>query len=103
MLNRAYVFSTAYTSGNILTTGLVPKGGPDKFFRIYCSFDAGEVLSVTLTTGETTVTEKLNGGSALTAGCAYIFDVRVHSTETINFTYGGAATIGRFIVDEFAG
>jgi hypothetical protein len=69
-------------------------------FRIYITLSVGGVLSVERSVGGTTVAEQLNSGNALTANCAYIFDIVVDSGETINFQTSVAATILKFSVRE---
>jgi len=44
------------------------------------------------TKSATTISETLNGGNALSANAAYIFDIIVESGETINLQYSVAAT-----------
>jgi hypothetical protein len=51
------------------------------------------ILSLTRTRELDTVTEKLNGGSQLTAGCAYIFDAAASDDEIINLTADADTTI----------
>jgi len=59
------------------------------------------VFYVSRTVAAATVTELLNSGVALTAGCAYAFSVAWKAGESINFkctTTGG--TINKLQVDE---
>lgn len=106
--NRARVFNTATpaTTQNILTTSLSPTNYEHGYFRVYACFSTAVKLSVKVTVGAATVTEDLNGGNDLAAGAAYLFDVPVFNTETINFcaTYAsGSPTTNRLVIDEYSG
>jgi len=89
---KGSVFNTSVSANtNIFTTDLTPTNSPTTF-RIYCCFNASGVLSVKRTSGATTVAEQLNGGAALNANAAYMFDILVESGESINLQYSVAAT-----------
>jgi hypothetical protein len=86
------LFNTAVSANiNIFAAGLTPTNSPT-IFRIYACFDASGVLSVQRTKGAVTVSERLNGGVALSANAAYLFDILVESGESINLQYSVAAT-----------
>jgi hypothetical protein len=87
---------------NIFPSNLAPTYSPTTF-RIYASFNASGVLTVVRTKDTTTVSEQLNGGNALNANCAYIFDILVESGESINLQYSIAATVLSLKVVEVPG
>lgn len=61
--------------------------------RIYVVLSTSAVLSLTRTRGTTTISEKLNGGTPLSAGCAYIFDTAASDDEKINLVADVNTTI----------
>ena len=89
----------------MLTAAISPIVVKSGYFRTYACFDTIGTLSVIVSNGSTTVTENLNGGSNLTAGSAYMFDIPCFADETINFQHSASSTgiINRFVVDEFGG
>jgi len=87
---------------NIAPTDLSPTYTPS-IFRVYCCFSASGVLTVRRTRGGVTVSEQLNGGAALTANAAYMFDVLVDSGETVNLQYSVGATALKLSVMEVSG
>ena len=90
---KGSVFNTAVAAdSDIFSSDLEPTYTPC-IFRIYVCFDAGGVLTVRRTKNGATVSENLNGGAALTANAAYIFDIVVEEGETINLRYSVDATI----------
>jgi hypothetical protein len=89
---KGSVFNDSVTANtNIFSSDLTPTNNPTTF-RIYACFNASGVLSVVRTRAGTTVVEQLNGGTALSANCAYMFDILVESGETINLQYSVNAT-----------
>lgn len=61
--------------------------------RIYVTLNTSATLSLTRTVNTATVTEKLNGGTPLTTGCAYIFDSAASEDEIINIVADADLTI----------
>jgi len=100
---KGQVFNTAVGAGvNIFATDLTPTYNPTTF-RIYAAFDGAAVLSVARTRAGVTVAEQLNAGVALTANCAYAFDIVVSTGDGINLQYGGAHTALTIKVVEIVG
>jgi len=90
---KASLFNTSVSANtNILSSDITPTNSPATF-RIYATFDTAGVLSVMRTRSSTTVAEQLNGGSQLTAGAPYIFDIIVESGDSINLQYSVNATL----------
>jgi hypothetical protein len=89
---KGSIFNTAISANtNIFSSDLSPTNSPTTF-RIYACFNASGVLTVKRTKASTTVSEQLNGGTALNANASYIFDIIVETGETINLQYSVAAT-----------
>jgi len=89
---KASIFNTSVSANtNIFSSDLTPTNSPT-VFRIYATFGAAGTLTVKRTKSATTISETLNGGNALSANAAYIFDIIVESGETINLQYSVAAT-----------
>jgi len=89
---KASIFNTSVSANtNIFSNNLTPTNSPT-VFRIYATFSAAGTLTVKRTKSATTISETLNGGNALSANAAYIFDIIVESGETINLQYSVAAT-----------
>lgn len=102
LLLRARLFNTATPGSTVelLPLGITVTDGTT-ILTVYCCFSASGVLSVERTVGGVTVSEKLNSGDALDAGCAYMFDVSIQSDTTINFKYSaGTGTTYIFVVDQ---
>jgi len=90
---KGSIFNTTVNAdADIFSSNLKPTYTPC-IFRIYACFDASGVLTVRRTKAGATVSESLNGGAALTANAAYIFDILVEEGETLNLRYSVDATI----------
>lgn len=62
-------------------------------FRIMVLVSIAGVVSVNLIKGGVTVAMALNSGVALAAGCAYTFDVLIHSGDTFNMQTSVASNV----------
>ncbi len=94
-LEKAAQHEVAETAGvDILAADLTPTNTPC-LFRIMVVLSVAGIFSARLTNGGTTVVANLNSGVALPADCAYMFDVLVHSGDTVNFqtTVNGNVTL----------
>ena len=69
---------------NILATSITPTNTPC-LFRIMVVLETAGVFSAMLISATVSKQLKLNAGVALTANCAYIFDILVHTGDTVNF------------------
>ena len=69
---------------NILATNLSPTNTPC-LFRTMVMLETAGVFSTILKSGAVNKTLKFNGGVALAASCAYMFDILVMSGDTVNF------------------
>jgi hypothetical protein len=85
---KAAVFNTALPTAeaSLLGDDITPTNSPS-ILRIYVCISVAGVLRVARTVGATTVTEDLNGGTALAAGAGYMFDVEWRSGDSVNFRY----------------
>jgi hypothetical protein len=100
---KGSVFNTSVNANtNIFASDLSPTNSPTTF-RIYACFSVSGVLTVRRTKAGTTVSEQLNGGNALTANAAYMFDVPVESDETVNVQYSVNATALKLAILEIPG
>lgn len=103
---RAEVFNTAATQNvDILGTALsvYAASGQSRVtcFRVTVSLvTTDSVLNVTATKNATTITKKLNGGTALTAGVDYTLYFDAVSGTTYNLQVATSTTIGTMIVVE---
>jgi len=99
-IKRFSEFNTSETANtDILSSDISPLTAPS-YLRIYATFDASGVLSLQRTNGGTTVAEQLNSGNALSANCAYVFDVITDDGETYNLQYSADATALKLIIVE---
>ena len=92
----AWIFNTAKTANTpFFTDDLDPFNVADTpcLIRVYVTLSTQAVLSLTRTRETTTVTEKLNGGSQLSAGCAHIFDPAASDNEILNLVTDADTTI----------
>lgn len=100
---KALVHNTAQPGANtdILGSDLVPTNFPSTY-GIEIGMSNSGVFSVAITNGGNTQVLSLNNGVALTAGALYIFCVRLHKTDSLNFRYSvTAGTIQVLRVQEF--
>lgn len=100
-LARANIFNTAgyVADADILATALAPLNSPCTF-RVEAAFNAGGILSATITQGGVTVVGQLNGGVAFNINSLYRFNLMVNAGDTINFRYSVNATILSLKVQE---
>ena len=69
---------------NILATSITPTNTPC-LFRVMVMLETAGVFSAILINGGVSKTLKLNASNSLLANCAYMFDILVHSGDTVNF------------------
>jgi hypothetical protein len=100
-LSLGIIFNTAVNANtNFFANSIAPVNVPCTF-RIYICLSVAGILSVQRTKSSVTVAEQLNGGTALVANAAYIFDIIVDQGSTINLqTTGTGTTILKCIVIE---
>ena len=84
---------------NILSSDLTPANTPC-LFRIMVCLDTAGVFSAKITKSDDSQTVKLNSASNLTADALYIFDLLVHSGDSVNFQHSANATLKVFRVQE---
>lgn len=77
---------------DILAAALAPTNTPC-LFRTQVAFDTAGVFSATVTSGGVTVVTEFNHGVVLPANSLFMFDMLVHSGDTINFRYSVNATM----------
>ena len=69
---------------NFLTANLAPSDYP-VLFRIQVMLPSAGKFTAKIKKGAITLTSHFNGGANLAASCLYIFDVLVHSGDSVNF------------------
>ena len=99
---KAALFNTALPGAEAswLSSNIVPTHSPSHI-RIYVCASVAGVFRVARMIETSVVTENMNAGVALAAGCGYMFEVPWRSGDSVNFRYSvTAGTINRFLVDE---
>ena len=94
-LEKAAIHGTTKVADtDILATDLSPTNTPC-LFRIMVMLETAGLFSAMLKNGAVTKKLKLNSGTLLTVDCAYVFDILVHSGDTVNFqtSVGGDVTM----------
>ena len=86
---------------NILATDLSPTYTPC-LFRVMVMLETAGVFSTMLIKDGVTKKLKLNSGALLAADCAYMFDILVHSGDTVNFQTSASGNV-TLRVQEIAG
>jgi len=84
---------------DILSRDLTPTNTPCLFRIMVCLGTAG-VFSAMVTKDSSTQQLKLNSAGNLTADAVYLFDILVHSGDTVNFQHSAAATLKVLRVQE---
>lgn len=110
MTVRVNIHNTAINASTNLFTAIgpsLPTNYQDITFRIYIAISATtptlNLLRTNSAGGGGTVTEIMNGGTTLTSGAAYMFDVPVTTGDTITLQYTSTnGTILTCIVKELA-
>jgi hypothetical protein len=69
---------------DILASDITPTNTPC-LFRVMVMLETAGVFSVILKSGAVSKTLKCNTGNSLLADCAYMFDILVHTGDTVNF------------------
>jgi hypothetical protein len=94
------IFNTSESANtNFFSSALAPAEYPATF-RIYVALSASAKLNVMRTNSSNTTTETLNGGNALAAGCAYMWDIIVDKGDSINLQATAAVTVYKVAVLE---
>lgn len=71
-------------NNDFLTAALTPSDYP-VLFRCQVMLPSAGKFTAKIKKGATTLTSHFNGGSNLAASCLYIFDLLVHSGDSVNF------------------
>jgi len=87
---------------NILSIALTPSNTPC-LFRIEVCLNAAGVFSAMVTKDSSTQQLKFNSAGNLVAAAAYIFDILVHSGDTVHFQHSADATLKVLRVQEIIG
>lgn len=84
---------------DILSSDITPSFNPS-LLRIMVALDAAAKFSAVVTVSETEYSVAFNSGADLEAGCLYMFDLLVHSGDTVNFQIDSAETVSLLRVQE---
>jgi len=92
-LARAEMQNVAVVGGaDILGAAIAPLNTPC-LFRVQVGFLGAGVFSATITRAGNTQIQHFNHGVVLTADCIFMFDLLVHSGDTINYRYSVNTTL----------
>ena len=99
--SKGNVFNGTLPAQNtdLLTTSITTLE-PVSYLNVYVALSIDGVFSVKRTRGAVTMSEMMNGGVDLTAGCGYAFTIPIGSSDTINFTSAVTGGTYNLIVDE---
>lgn len=86
---------------DMLSKDIVPSYVPC-MFRVMVMLETSGIFSAILKAAGSIKTLKLNSATALTANCAYIFDIIVHEGDTVNFQTDTSSVV-TLRVQEIAG
>lgn len=99
-LEKAHVHDTAATTDtDILAADITPSDAPC-LFRIMVQTDTAAVFSALVDDGSSESQLKFNGGSDLSAGVLYMFDMLVNEDDEINFQFDDDVNVDKLIVQE---
>ena len=84
---------------NILTNDITPIT-PPSLFRIMIQLDAVAKFRAIVTVDETAYTLNFNANSDLVAGAVYMFDMLVHSGDSVNFQIDSGEVVDILRVQE---
>ena len=102
-ITKASETNKAFTSGaNVLTTALSPSFSPT-LFRIMVATDTAALFKANVIVSSTERTVTFNSGQDLVADAVYMFDLLVHSGDTVNFELDDSGNLILFRVQEIAG
>lgn len=99
-LEKAHVHYEDITANDDILASDIEASDPPCLFRIMVQLDTAAVFSAMVDDGADEVTLQLNGGSQLSAGATYMFDILVHSGDSINFQADQNAKLDKLIVQE---
>lgn len=73
--------------GNSLIGGAITPSNPPSGFRTEVGITSAGQLTAVIDRGANAQSMLLNAGNDLNSGCLYIFDITVHSGDTMDLTY----------------
>ena len=101
-IEKAVIHNSALPAANtnILGADITPTNSPTTF-RIMVSISIAAKFNARITRTATTTTTIFNGGANLVAGALFIFDLLVHSGDSINFQFSSTGgTINELRIQE---
>lgn len=99
-LEQANFHNTSKNSGVDFLASVLTPGDPPCLFRITVCIDTAAVFKAKITKSANTQTVEFNSGAQLVAAALYIFDMLVHSGDTVNFNVDQNVTVQIFRVQE---
>jgi len=99
-IEKANEHNVAKGANTAILASAVSATNPPCLFRIMVAIDAATVFKADIIKGGNTQTVEFNGGTNLAVNALYMFDMLVHSGDTVNWKCTGAATYLVFRVQE---
>ncbi len=101
-LQKANVHNTAKGADTVVLASDLAPTYDYSLFRIMVAINSATVFNAVITKSSDAQTVKFNSGSNLVANAVYIFDMLVHTGDTVNFKCTGAVTYLVMRVQEIA-
>lgn len=86
-ISKVDIFNVALPAAEKDWFGVIEPTNSPSYLRIYVCVSASGILRVSRKVANTTVTENLNGGTALTADAAYIFTIEWRKGDEVKLRY----------------
>lgn len=101
-IEKANVHNTAKNADTVVLGAAIAPTYNYSLFRIMVAINSATVFNAVITKSTNPQTVKFNSGSNLVANALYIFDMLVHTGDTVNFKCTGAVTYLVLRVQEIA-
>ena len=102
-LEKANEHNATITADNDILARDITPSNPPCLFRVMVCLNTAGVFSAMITKAGSEQQFKFNSASNLTADAGYMFDLLVHSGDSINFQHSAAATLKTLRVQEIIG
>jgi len=99
-IEKANITSTEKVGAADFPTVAISPSFPPSTFRIMIVVDAVTKFSAVVTVSETSYVVDFNTATDLTANCLYMFDMLVHSGDTVQFEIDSTEDVVLFRVQE---
>lgn len=101
-IEKANVHNTIKGADTVVLGAAIAPTYNYSLFRIMVAIDSATVFNAVITKSSSAQTVKFNSGSNLVANALYMFDMLVHTGDTVNFKCTGAVTYLVLKVQEIA-